>query len=148
MGRRSFAALSILVVVGALTVSAAGGSLKKTLGPANTRPSNAELVAAARASAPHLFSTFPGVMGKKQQCVLSPGWGVNRRMHGACAMWITFVHTPAFPEAHVSFQEVWPRGAQTWTIIERWVTTGGGATQKIQVLNTLWHGDVAGRLGK
>jgi hypothetical protein len=24
----------------------------------------------------------------------------------------------------------------------------GGATQKIQVLNTRWHGDIAGRLGK
>ena len=147
MGRRSFAAVLILVVVGALTMSAASGSVKKTRVPANTRPPNSELVAAARASAPHLFSIFPSVMGKKQQCVISPGWGANRRMHGDCAMWITFVHTSAFPEAHVSFQEVWPRGEQTWTIIERWVPTGG-ATQKIQVLNTRWHGDIAGRLGK
>jgi hypothetical protein len=124
-------------------VSAAeGGSSRKT-----ARPSNAQLVAAARASASHLFSIFPGVMGKKRRCVLSPGWGVTRRMPGVCAMWIKFVHTPAFVEAQVSFNETWPRGDQTWTVIERWVSTGGGAP-KIQVLNTLWHGSIAGSLGR
>jgi len=147
MGRRSFAAVLILVVVGALTMSAASGSLKKTQVRANSRPPNSELVAAARASAPHLFSIFPSVMGKKQQCVISPGWSANRRMHGGCAMWIKFVHTPAFVEAHVSFMETWPRGDQTWTVIERWVSTGSG-TQNIQVLATGWHGSIAGRLGK
>lgn len=146
MRRKALAVASIgVVVVGGLAMSAAGGrSSTKTLA---SRPSNARLVAAARASAPQLFSHFPSVLGGKRQCVLASGWGVHGHMRGTCTTTIKFVHTPAFLEAHVAFQEVWPRGEQRWTIIERWISAGDGK-QKIQVLNTLWHGDIAGRLGK
>jgi hypothetical protein len=146
MRPKVFAVASVgVVVAGVMAMSAAGGSSStKTLA---NRPSNTRLVTAARASALHLFSTFPSALGRKRKCVFAPGWGAPQHTKGSCATSITFVHTPAFLEAKVSFQEVWPRGEQSWTIIERWISAGS-KKKKIQVLNTLWHGDIAGRLDK
>jgi hypothetical protein len=145
MRRRAFVVVSVgLVVMSVLTMSAAGGQSSRLR--LSSRPSNAKFIAAARASAPHLFSIFPRVMGKKHPCVLARGWGVGGHVHGNCAMSIAIVHTPAGPEAHVSFQEVWPRGVQKWTVIELW---GARArpTGRIMVVDTSWRGHSAGQLG-
>jgi hypothetical protein len=144
MRRRAFVAvLAGLTAMSVLTISAADGGSSSLRN--SGMPSNAEFLAVARASARHLFSAFPSRIGRKQSCVLGPGWGVSGRVHGGCATAIALVHTPAGPEAHVSFMAVWPSGQQTWTVIERW---GKAApTGKLQVLDTSWHGNSFRPLG-